>query len=191
MHVPILTSVYKRTRTFFTSACFCSRVPLPSPNWSATSTSPMPRIAGHTTSLAIAIRLAGRRSASPAARYGETTTRADKSDGDTRRPTLLPAKWKRHSLRRETRGPSRPFAGSLMCSSRLPPGAKSLRAMRCVGSICTIFVCSPDSVYRVIRARKRPADTRFKRTHLCGRSPVPGRSFTRILWGPQEASVHR
>jgi hypothetical protein len=127
----LLTSVYKRTRTFFTSACFCSRGPLPSPNRSATSTSPLVRIAGHTTSLSIAIRLAGRRSASQAARYGETTTRADKFIGRNsfrcnrlnprrnssavflaallmatlRPPDTLPAKWKRRLLRRETRGP--------------------------------------------------------------------------------------
>ena len=42
------------------------------------------------------------------------------------RPRLLQVKWKRRSARRETHGPSPPFAGSARYSSRLPPDAKNL-----------------------------------------------------------------
>ena len=120
--------------------------------------------------------LRGEEAQAAATRYGETTTRANTffgrydfrcncriccatdpavflaalADGDAGARDSCQAKWKRRSARRETRGQSRPFAGSAMCSSRLPPDAKSLRAMRCVGSIYPASVCGRGSVRRVM-----------------------------------------
>ncbi len=108
------------------------------------------------------------------------------------RPRLLQVKWKRRSARRETHGPSPLFAGSARCSSRLPPDARNLRAMRCVGSIYPACACGRGSVHQgIMRSLTICGESCRRRTRFKGTiSAMSGSNQPLVLLRRISGGIH-